>query len=151
FYGEVFRVLRPGGKVLLHGLAADRPFSGGLQHLPGPVMVVERVPIEVEPARELAEAGFIDIQMAKGSAAPCLTLGEVEFRELKLSATRPSRSAAGPEHVVLYKGPLASVTDALGNVYPRGRRVTISHDAWERLRRGPAAAQFLFVTPGQQP
>jgi catechol 2,3-dioxygenase-like lactoylglutathione lyase family enzyme len=151
FYGEILRVLRPGGKVLLHGLAADRPFSGGLQHLPAPAMVVERVPVEAEPARELAQAGFIHVQMTKVSAAPCLTLGEVEFRELKLAATKPPEAGTGPGHVVLYKGPLASVTDSLGNVYPRGRRVIVSHAAWERLRRGPAAAQFLFVTPGQQP
>src|SRR5580658_6833235 len=43
---EVYRVLRPGGEVALHGLAGDRPSNGLAPKLPGPAARVEHVPVE---------------------------------------------------------------------------------------------------------
>ena len=37
---DVMRMLRPGGEVLIHGLAADRPLVGGFPRLPGPAALV---------------------------------------------------------------------------------------------------------------
>jgi catechol 2,3-dioxygenase-like lactoylglutathione lyase family enzyme len=81
---EAWCVLRPGGKVLTHGLLADRQFAD------------------------------------------------------ESSQTRH----------VLYKGPFKRATDEDGSVYRRGERVAVTAAAWERLRAGPAAEQFLFFPPG---
>src|SRR5262249_10526339 len=46
---EARRVLKPGGKVLTHGLMADRPFSAAAPRLPGLAALVARVPLQTEP------------------------------------------------------------------------------------------------------
>src|SRR5262245_23058591 len=54
---EARRALRPGGRVAVHGLVADRPFPG-TPSLPGLASLVQRVPVETEPAEALEGAGF---------------------------------------------------------------------------------------------
>src|SRR5207237_7291225 len=61
---EASRVLRPGGKLFVHVLVADRPLPGAPQ-LPGPAASVKHVPLEQEPPRLLEEAGFQSVRMLK--------------------------------------------------------------------------------------
>src|SRR5262249_12749461 len=56
--GEAARVLRPGGKVVTHGLMADRPFAGPQPRLPGLAALVARVPVQTEPLDAFAAAGL---------------------------------------------------------------------------------------------
>src|SRR5262245_61462490 len=50
---EAFRVLRPGGEVRLHGLAADAPLPDVPLALPGPAAAVEYAPATTAPVRSL--------------------------------------------------------------------------------------------------
>ena len=43
---EVRRVLRPGGKLMLHTLVADREFPGATPKLPGPAARVDAIPVD---------------------------------------------------------------------------------------------------------
>jgi catechol 2,3-dioxygenase-like lactoylglutathione lyase family enzyme len=148
---EAARVLRPGGRVVVHVLVADRPFPGAFPGLPAPADRVRRVPAESEPQEALEAAGFGRLDLLKFGAAPCFQLGNVEMREMLLAGSKPA--AGGPEgkRVVLYKGPLRSVTDDAGNELPRGRRVAVSATAWEQLRQGPLAERFVFFPEGRAP
>ncbi len=127
----------------IHGLVADRPFPNGMPTLPGPAVVVKRVPLEAEPLEELARAGFAGLHFTKLGDAPCFAYSGVEMRQMRVVGFRPD-VAAPVTRQVLYKGPFHEVADEEGNVYPCGRRVAVSARAWEVLRQGPAAGQFLF-------
>jgi catechol 2,3-dioxygenase-like lactoylglutathione lyase family enzyme len=142
---EAFRVLRPGGKVLVHALVADRPFPGGFPRLPGVAALVKRVPPEAEPAQALKAAGFVGLHLVKLSEAPWFRHDGVEMRELKLAGRKPAAAPEDRTRWVLYKGPFRQAADDEGNVYPRGRRVAVSAATWELLRDGPAAGQFAFL------
>lgn len=146
---EAFRALKPGGEIQVHGLVSDRLLSS-LPSLPGVAALVRQVPTESEPVQELARAGFLSIRVTKLPASAVFHSGGAEMREVKLSATRPQNAPAASttqdsEYVVLYKGPFAEARDDFGNVFPRGRRVPVSRQAWEELGRSAAAGQFLFL------
>src|SRR5262245_29954379 len=137
------RVLKPGGRVLVHGLMADRPFSGAMPTLPGLAAMVSRVPVQTYPIDELTKAGFVGLQITKYSDKAWFEHDGVELREVKIIGFQPLLSAA--KRRVLYKGPFAEAIDEVGTVYPRGQRVEVSEAMWDLLRRGAAAENFLFL------
>jgi hypothetical protein len=109
------------------------------------------VPLEAEPLRELAAAGFVGLHYVKLGEAPCFHMDGVEMRELKLAGRQPAAEAAKETRWVLYKGPFAQVTDYQGTVFPRGQRVAVSVATWDQFWQGPEADQFLFVHPDAKP
>jgi catechol 2,3-dioxygenase-like lactoylglutathione lyase family enzyme len=144
---ESFRVLRPGGKVLVHGLVADRPFPGSQPSLPGLAALVSRVPLETEALDSLRAAGFAGLQLVKLTEAPWFRHDGVEMREMKLIAWKPAATDGNTRRVV-YRGPFRQAVDDTGNVYPRGRSVAVPVGAADLLRRSPAALEFQFDEEG---
>jgi catechol 2,3-dioxygenase-like lactoylglutathione lyase family enzyme len=145
---EAFRVLRPGGILHVHGLAADRPFVKGPPKLEGMAAMVRCVPTRDEPLAVLKNAGFVGLEFAQLGDCGCLEHDGISMREVRLKAYKPEVSAAQDRHV-LYKGPFAQAVDDLGNVFPRGRRVPVDAATWDLLRRGGSAEQFLFLHPNE--
>jgi catechol 2,3-dioxygenase-like lactoylglutathione lyase family enzyme len=139
---EARRVLKPGGKLLVHGLMADRPMPGAMPPLPGLAAMVSRVPVQSRPLLELAEAGFVGLHITRYSDQAWFKHDGAELREVKVLAWQPG--GAGATRRVLYKGPFAKAVDEAGAEYPRGQRVEVSEATWDLLRRGAAAEQFLF-------
>jgi catechol 2,3-dioxygenase-like lactoylglutathione lyase family enzyme len=142
FLAEIFRVLRPGGKVIMHGLVGDRAVE--TPALPGLAALVQRVPALAECIDTLRGAGFGALYYEKLADVTCIDVTGAGLHEMRLVGWCPGAAAAGRTHRVLYKGPLARVTGEDGTVYPRGESVTISQAASDLLRAGPAAGQFLF-------
>jgi hypothetical protein len=136
-------VLQPGGKVLVHGLMADRPFPGAMPTLPGLAAMVSRVPVQTLPMQLLQQAGFVGLTITKYSDKPWFQHEGVELREVKIVGFQPA--ATGPSRRVLYKGPFAEAVDEQGTVYRRGQRVAVSSSTWEQLHAGAAADNFLFL------
>jgi catechol 2,3-dioxygenase-like lactoylglutathione lyase family enzyme len=147
FLAEVRRVLRPSGKVVMHGLAGDRALEA--PGLPGLAALVQRVPAAGELIDALGAAGFTGMYYEHFAAITCLPVSG-ELREIRLTAWRPAAGATAADRRVLYKGPLEKVVDDFGMVYPRGQGVAVRASAWEALRQGPAAGQFLLL-PGSPP
>lgn len=143
FLHEVSRVLKPGGKVVVHGLVGDRPFARPPQ-LPGLASMVQHVPVQTEPLAELRAVGLGGGQFTKFSDKAWFQIDGVEMREIKLLAFKPEAAADG-ERQVVYRGPFAEAMDDAGNVYPRGRQVHVSAAAADSLVRSAAVEQFLFV------
>jgi len=137
------RVLRPGGSVAVHALVGARPFPGE-PRLPGLASLVRRVPVHTEPLGALARAGFGGLFFEKLGDVHCFGVGGVELREMRLVGWKTA-GASWPGVAVVYKGPLAQVTDEDGTVYRRGEEVEVGWHQAERLRAGPAADQFTFL------
>ncbi|HEY1187191.1 MAG TPA: ArsI/CadI family heavy metal resistance metalloenzyme [Gemmata sp.] len=141
---EAARVLKPGGRVFVHVLSGET----GVQNpeLPGPAGAVRAVPAEGEAVALLEAAGFVGVKLLKYDPKPCFVRNGVGMRETQLEGFAPPAPTAAQAEV-LYKGPFREVHDDLGNVYPRGRRVTVCSSAVERLRAGELLAQFTVFEP----
>lgn len=142
------RVLKPHGTITVHGLVASQPVAVGALGLPGPAAAVERVPVESEPSDLLAESGFIDVRIARLAARAHFSVGGAEMREILLTAQQPGVVTETSVHRVVYRGPLASVTDDAGTVYVRGQRTYVTRTQYIALLNGPSADDFVEVVSG---
>jgi hypothetical protein len=140
---EVARVLRPGGRIAIHGLVANAPFPS-TPRLPGLASLVQSVPVETEPLESLRRAGFAGLFYEKLGDIHCFQVDGVELREMRLLGWKPA-GAAEPRVLVVYKGPFDRVGDDDGTAYRRGETVAVRWRQAEQLRLGPAADQFTFL------
>jgi catechol 2,3-dioxygenase-like lactoylglutathione lyase family enzyme len=140
---ETSRVLRPGGRLVVHALVGDKPFPGQ-PRLPGLAALVQHVPVETEPLDTLARAGFSGLFYEKLGDVHCFQVNGVELREMRLLGWKANGSE-WPTVAVVYKGPFEQVTDENGTVFQRGSAVVVGWSQAERLRLGPAADQFTFL------
>jgi catechol 2,3-dioxygenase-like lactoylglutathione lyase family enzyme len=86
---EVLRVLKPGGKVQMHILTADRAVDDAALHLPGPAAAVQHVPIDEYVLMLLTRTGFEDAKYTLRAKEPCFRVGPAELRETRIEATKP--------------------------------------------------------------
>jgi catechol 2,3-dioxygenase-like lactoylglutathione lyase family enzyme len=147
---ESRRILRPGGRLAVHNLVADRPFRVGFRPLPTPANFVERVPQEKEVLVPVALSGFVGLSLEKFGSAPCFHQDDVQMRELLLFAWKPAGSKARGDVEVVYKGPFPQVTDENGTTFPRGRRVKLGAFAAEELKSGAFGEHFTFLAPDSE-
>jgi catechol 2,3-dioxygenase-like lactoylglutathione lyase family enzyme len=145
---EALRVLKPGGKVVTHGLLADRPLPGETPKLPGLAAMVSRVPARAEVVAALRTAGLVQIQIVKLTEKPWFVHEGIGLREVKLIAHRP-HAENGETKQLLYKGPFAFVRVDGGRTFRRGQRETVPAALWQQMRLGTGAEQFLFFEPGE--
>lgn len=145
---EAQRVLRPGGRVVIHGLIGDRPFPGE-PRLPGMASLVKHVPVESELAETLQRAGFEGVFFETLSDVNCIKADGVDLRHGLIVGIRPAAECSTKTSHVLYRGPLAQVKGEDGVVYPRGQKVAVTAATATRLQNGPAAEQFAFLANEQ--
>ncbi len=144
---EGFRILRPGGEVRIHGLAADSALPDGPLALPGPAAAVERVPTATEPMAALRAAGFAGVRFEILSAKAHFEIAGIGLREVLLVGRKPGHRPKTLSHGAVYLGPLALVADDFGNTFARGERVALNVHDWLALKNGPIAGQFLLLAP----
>ena len=140
-FAEAIRVLRPGGRLFVHVLTADRPL-GEVPPLPGPAAVVRHAPLPADVLAAVAAAGFVGARLVKYNAKPCFQVPAADLRETQLEAFKPA--AANGTRRVLYKGPFQEVVLDGGRILPRGEWVTIGRTEADALS-GPGLAEQVVV------
>ncbi|HVV99158.1 MAG TPA: ArsI/CadI family heavy metal resistance metalloenzyme [Planctomycetaceae bacterium] len=137
---ETFRVLQPGGSVLLHILTAEQPVTTKLS-LPGLAASVSHVPVRRQLMDAVEAAGFVGLHLEKFRGSACFVHEGIELRETMLIARRPAVADEG-DVLVVYRGPFAEIRLDDGTMVERGTALRLSSDVWQTLTESGVADQF---------
>lgn len=149
---EIYRVLKPGGRVAISDIVSDEFVPESLQQNPelwsGCISGAFQ---EQEFLQAFIDAGFVAVAYDKWDEKPWQVVEEIEFRSVTLVAVKPSeKQLYDAGQAVLYKGPYREVFDDLGNRYPRGERIAVSKRTFELLAEGSYADDFVLMSPAQE-
>ena len=148
---EIFRVLRPGGRVAIADIVSDEPVPEALKADPELWTGCISGAFQEEAfLQAFADAGFVAVACDKWDAAPWKVIEGIEFRSVTVTAVKPEDSPClDYGHAVIYRGPFAEVRDDEGHVFPRGARMAVCGRSYELLT-GPAyGGAFIGLAPAE--
>ncbi len=148
---EIFRVLKPGGRVAISDIVSDEIAPEHLKADPelwsGCISGAYQ---EFDFSKAFADAGFVAIAYDKWDTSPWRVVEGIEFRSVTLTAVKPSAEPCLDKgHAVIYRGPYASVFDDEGHVYYRGERMAVCERTYQLITDGPYRADFIGLPPAQ--
>jgi ubiquinone/menaquinone biosynthesis C-methylase UbiE len=147
--GEIFRVLRVGGRIALSDIVSDEPVPQRLKDDPtlwsGCISGAFQ---ELELLRALEDAGFHGIALEDWKSEPFAVVEGIEFRSVTVTARKGKQGPCweGGE-AVIYAGPWRRVEDDDGHVLERGERTAVCEKTYRLLTAEPYAGQTIPVPP----
>lgn len=147
---EIFRVLRPGGRIALSDNVSNIAVPDELKNDPELwVGCYSGVYQEQEFYRALQDVGFVGLNVEERAGVPEKTIGAVEFQSVTVTAIKPLQIHPDPTITrVLYKGPWTMVTDDAGNRLHRGEITEVNADVAAQLHH-PAFSSHLYFLDDQ--
>jgi ubiquinone/menaquinone biosynthesis C-methylase UbiE len=147
--GEIFRVLRVGGRIALSDIVSDEPVPQRLKDDPtlwsGCISGAFQ---ELELLRALEDTGFHGIALEDWKSEPFAVVEGIEFRSVTVTARKGKQGPCweGGE-AVIYAGPWRRVEDDDGHVLERGVRTAVCEKTYRLLTSEPYAGQTIPVPP----
>ncbi len=148
---EVFRVLKPGGRVAISDIVSDEVVPENLKNdeklWSGCISGAFH---EKEFLKAFTQAGFLAVSYDKWDAQAWQVVEEIEFRSVTLTAVKGhGTECLDRGHAAIYRGPYASITDDEGHIFPRGERIAICERTYDFLTQGPLKNDFIGISPQQ--
>ena len=148
-FGEIYRVVRRGGRVVICDIVSDEDVPDRLVRdadlFSGCVSGAIR---EDRFLDAFAEAGFYGARILSRDETPWRTVEGIEFRSLTVEAFRGKE---GPcletRQAVVYRGPWKAVMDDDGHTLYRGERMAVCDKTFHIYTRAPYAGDIIPVEP----
>jgi len=148
---EIFRVVKPGGRVAISDIISDEPVPEHLkqdQHLWSGC--ISGALQEFDFLRAFVDAGFIAVSYDKWESQPWQVVEGIEFRSVTITAVKPENEPCIDKgHAVIYRGPFSEVYDEDGHVYYRGQRMAVCERTFRLLTGAAYGDQFIGIVPAQ--
>lgn len=148
---EIFRVLKPGGRVAIADIVSDEFVPDSLQQdaelWSGCISGAFE---EKEFLEAFVKAGFVAVAYDKWDASPWRIVEGIEFRSVTLTAVKPeSCEAFDTGNAAIYLGPFAEVIDDAGRHFPRGERMAVSDRTFRQLQHPAYGKDFVVIAPAE--
>jgi len=146
-WAEIFRILKPGGRIALSDNVSSEPIPARLREDPD-LWVGCYAGVYEEQAfyRALLAAGFAGLTIEHRLDVPDKTVDGIEFRSVTVTAHKPARVPCGEaDRAVLYRGPFRRVELEDGQSFERGRPTVVSAQTGALVALGPFKAAFETV------
>jgi len=146
---EIFRVVKPGGRVAISDIVSDESVP---QHLKEDTELwsgcISGALQEHEFLQTFIDAGFIAVNYDKWESEPWQTVEDIEFRSVTITAVKPQdEPCLDKGHAVIYRGPFSEVYDDEGHVYLRGQRMAVCERSYRLLTSETYNGQFVGIAP----
>jgi len=147
---EIFRVLKPGGRIAISDIVSDEPVPQSLKDDPelwsGCISGAFQEEEMVETFRAI---GIQGICIDKWQDAPWRVIEGIEFRAVTITGFKGSgEPCIDRGHAVIYRGPFREVHDDDGHFFPRGARIAVCERSFRMLTSVPYRDHFIGVEPG---
>ena len=149
---EIFRVLKPGGRIAISDIVSDSPIP---EHLKADDELwsgcISGAFEEEEMLNAFHDAGFLSVSLDKWAPRPWQVVEDIEFRSVTITAVKRSDEACLDfGQAVIYKGPFKTVIDDEGHEFPRGVRMAVCERTFKYLTEGPQKNDFIGITPTEK-
>ena len=147
---EIFRVLKPGGRIAISDIVSDRPIPAALKQDPelwsGCIAGAFQ---DSEFSRVFADHGFYAVCYDKWEAHPWRVVNGIEFRAVTLTACKGGVESGMTDRSLIYRGPFAAVIDDAGLRHVRGERSRVSAVQYAGLTGSAYGQAFIELIAEQ--
>ncbi len=146
-FGEMFRVLKRGGRAAISDIVADEPIPDHLRDDPELWSgCISGAFLEEELLQAFADAGFHGMAIEDWVEEPFAVVEGIQFRSITLSAHKGKHGPCWERNqAVIYTGPWSRVVDDDNHELPRGQRVAVCEKTFDLFKSGPYRDSLLFI------
>jgi ubiquinone/menaquinone biosynthesis C-methylase UbiE len=148
-FGEIFRVLRRGGRAVISDIVSDEPVPEAMQNNPELWSgCISGALTEEAFGQAFVEAGFYGARILQRDAQPWRTVEGIEFRSVTIEAFKGKQGECFERNqAVIYRGPFKEVVDDDGHRMERGKRYAVCDKTFQLYQKEPYRECFEFVEP----
>jgi len=150
-FGEMYRVLKNGGRCVISDIVWDEPPTDAILNDPKLWSgCISGAFGEVEFLEMFEQAGFYGIEVLVRQEEPWQTIDGIEFRSLTVRAYKGKQGECREHNqAVVYKGPWKQVRDDDNHIFFRGERMAVCKKTFDLMTdpNGPYAGHVVGVEP----
>jgi arsenite methyltransferase len=147
--GEIFRVLKRGGRAVISDIASDEAVPAAMRNDPALWSgCISGALTEEGFLAAFENAGFYGVRVLVRQKEPWRTVEGIEFRSMTVEAFKGKEGPCFERNqAVVYRGPFKEVLDDDGHRLVRGQRAAVCDKTFRIYSQAPYVEHFELIEP----